>query len=260
MKDAEQHLYEGMYIVSATLSEEARNKALDRIQSGITERGGEMVKVHTLKDAKILESKFLQLAKQFDITLKVLIHRTDEPCGRGIGPVLETREAIRVLQQKENKPLDLEVRALHLAGTLLDLCLKDSPKTQQDFIKKAYGNGTGWATYLLQKGDAFKKMQEIIKAQKGNPDIDSEDLKPGKYSHQVRTPKKGKVKKILSKNATIICKVLGAPAHKGAGIFLHKKIGETFDKNELLYTLYSESNYNLKEAVDSLENFPITES
>ena len=39
-------LYEGMYIISAGLSEEARTKAFEKIQEGITSRGGEIRKVH----------------------------------------------------------------------------------------------------------------------------------------------------------------------------------------------------------------------
>ncbi len=39
-------LYEGMYILSATLSDDARQKALDKITSGIAERGGEIKKIH----------------------------------------------------------------------------------------------------------------------------------------------------------------------------------------------------------------------
>ena len=42
----QKHLYEGMYILSATLSEEARRKALERIETSITDRGGELHKVH----------------------------------------------------------------------------------------------------------------------------------------------------------------------------------------------------------------------
>ncbi len=38
------HLYEGMYILSATLSEEARQKALEKVLNGITSRGGEIKK------------------------------------------------------------------------------------------------------------------------------------------------------------------------------------------------------------------------
>ncbi|KAF3362116.1 30S ribosomal protein S6 [Chlamydiales bacterium STE3] len=47
MKEEKKNLYEGMYILSATLSDEARNRALDRIQAGITKHEGEIVKIHT---------------------------------------------------------------------------------------------------------------------------------------------------------------------------------------------------------------------
>lgn len=40
------NLYEGMFIISATLSDDARHKALEKIQKEITERGGEILKVH----------------------------------------------------------------------------------------------------------------------------------------------------------------------------------------------------------------------
>jgi len=46
MSQHSQNLYEGMYIISATLSDDARQKALDKIQKGITERGGAVLKIH----------------------------------------------------------------------------------------------------------------------------------------------------------------------------------------------------------------------
>lgn len=46
MSTEKKHLYEGMYILSATLSEDARQKALDAITSGIEKRGGEIHKIH----------------------------------------------------------------------------------------------------------------------------------------------------------------------------------------------------------------------
>lgn len=46
MKKDQKNLYEGMYILSATLSDDARSKALDRIQSGITNAGGAVLKIH----------------------------------------------------------------------------------------------------------------------------------------------------------------------------------------------------------------------
>ncbi len=45
MAKARKHLYEGMYILSATLSDDARQKALEKITGGIANRGGEIHKV-----------------------------------------------------------------------------------------------------------------------------------------------------------------------------------------------------------------------
>lgn len=39
-------LYEGMYILSATLSEDSRKKAFDKITEGIVQKGGEIHKIH----------------------------------------------------------------------------------------------------------------------------------------------------------------------------------------------------------------------
>lgn len=46
MPKARTHLYEGMYILSATLSEDARKKALDKITSAISDEGGEVHKIY----------------------------------------------------------------------------------------------------------------------------------------------------------------------------------------------------------------------
>ncbi len=46
MEDHRNHLYEGMYVISAKLSEDARQKALDKVIQGITHHGGEVHKIH----------------------------------------------------------------------------------------------------------------------------------------------------------------------------------------------------------------------
>ncbi|MBI2442594.1 MAG: thymidine phosphorylase [Candidatus Levybacteria bacterium] len=218
---------------------------------------GQTVKVHTLKDAEFIKEKFGVLAKRFRIKIRCLIHKTEQPAGRGLGPILEAREALRVLQQKPNRPADLEIRALNLASNLLELCLEDSPKTLKKEIKQNFGNCYGWATNILQSGEAFLKMKEIIKAQGGNAHIDSAALTPGKHSYNVKAKKSGTVKMINSKNATILARILGAPSDKKAGIYLEKKIGEKVEKDDILFTLYSQKEYLLKEAKDSLQNFPV---
>lgn len=45
-QQAKENLYEGMYVLNATLSDEARTKALEKINNGITQRGGKILKTH----------------------------------------------------------------------------------------------------------------------------------------------------------------------------------------------------------------------
>lgn len=220
---------------------------------------GKTVKVHSLKDAKTLKENFEYLAKKFRIRTKVIIHKTAQPAGRGIGPILATRDALRVLQQKENRPVDLEIRSINLAGNLLDICLKDSSKKLQEYVNKNYGNTFSWATQILKRGFAFRKMQEIIKEQDGNYRIDSEDLVPAKHFYKEISKQNATVKNINNKNLSIITKILGAPKQKAAGIFLDKKMNEAVSTGQTVYTLFSEKLYNLKEARQSLTNFPILE-
>lgn len=218
---------------------------------------GTTVKVHRLEDAKILAEKFEQLASRFGIKIRIFINEVEEPAGNGIGPVLEARDALEVLEQKQNRSSTLENKSLFLAAHLLELCLEDSPKTQQDYVKEMYGTCTAWAKHILQTGLALKKMKEIIKEQMGNEKITSNDLIPGKYSHIQMATDNRRIEKIHNKNATIIAKILGSPLQKKSGIFFDKKIGNPIKIGEALYTLYSENMYNLQEAKQSLKHFPI---
>ncbi len=218
---------------------------------------GKSVKVHNLEDAKVLKRKFEHLAQKFDIKIDVLIHKTEEPAGRGVGPVLETRESLLVLEQDPNRALDLEARSINLAGSLLELCLTSCTKEYRQLIKDKYGNGYNWATTILASELALYKFKQIIDAQGGNGKVTSADLKPGKHKFDYLAPENCEIGLYNVKNLSVITRLLGAPDMKTAGIYLHKKIGEKARKNEPICTFYSDSVYNLKEGKESLKNFPL---
>lgn len=218
---------------------------------------GNSLKATNYKDSQILKEKFEYLAKKFNIKIRVLAHRTDEPVGRGVGPILETRDALEVLEQTKERPFDLEVRSLTLAGSLLELCIKDSPKKLQEFVKNNYGNSIGFAKHILQEGLALKKMKQIISEQGGNPNINSGRLIPGKFTYELKAKKKCLIRYIESKNITLIVKSLGAPLQKGAGIYLNKKIGEKIEEGEIICTFYSENLYNLTQGKRMIKEFPV---
>ncbi len=214
---------------------------------------GKTVKVHSKEDCEILKRKFKFLAKKFGVKLEVFIHKVDEPAASGIGPLLETRDALMVLEQRSNRPMQLEKRALTLSGLLLDLCLegKNPPKPFKD--------GKEWAEHILSSGQAYEKMREIIEAQGGDPFVTSEDLKPAKLHGYIRASKNGKISLVHNKNISLVAKLLGAPDKKNVGMVLKKELGEKVKKGEELAILYSDSEYKIKEAKETLDLFPIYE-
>ena len=83
---------------------------------------GNYMKIQHFKDAEIIQQKFLELAKKFNMKIAVDINHTRQPAGRGVGPVLEVRDVFAILERKTERPLALEQKALRLAAKLLDLC------------------------------------------------------------------------------------------------------------------------------------------
>ena len=209
---------------------------------------GKTMKIRHFSDAEKVAKKFKVLAEKFGIKVITDINHCLEPAGRGVGPALEALDVLKVLEQKKDRPLKLEAKALRLAGKLLDICFADTK------IKK---NGEEEADKLLSDGTALKKFLQIVKLQKGNPHISSETLKMKSYKKEVLSIHRGTVKQINNYNLNITAKILGAPADKFAGIYLLKKIDEKVDKNEPLLVFYSKDSYRLKEAVATLNNFPI---
>jgi len=217
---------------------------------------GKTMKVHRREDAEFVAKKFEYLAKRFDIKLKAYIGKSYQPAGNGVGPVLETRDALRVLEQTDNRPLELEERSIELSGRLLELCAEDADKAKKDEFKK-FKDGKAWAKDILVSKRAHKKMLEIIEAQKGNPSISSVDLKMGKHKICLKAGFNSEIKSINNKNISSIAKILGAPFDRGAGIYLLKRREDKIDKGEEIMELYSQSERLLEEAAESMKLFPI---
>ena len=211
---------------------------------------GKTMKIRHFYDADKIREKFKELAYRFHMKVVFDVNETLEPAGRGVGPALEARDVLYVLEQKKDRPLKLEAKALRLAGKLLDLCFADMPGKRR---------GEDEATRILTQGLALKKFREIIKAQHGNEQISSDTFKLKSHILEIRSTWSGKIREINNYNLNTLAKVLGAPSDKYAGIYLFKKLDEFVEKREPLMRFYSSDKYRLKEAEISFRNFPVYE-
>ena len=211
---------------------------------------GPTMKIQHFKDAEMIAKKFGLLAKKFDVKMIFDINEARQNAGRGIGPVLEARDVFQVLEQLPERPLALEAKALRLAGKLLTLCYSDMKG-------KSNVDGEIVAKEILTSGKALAKMREIIKAQGGHPDVTSSKLIPAKALHEIKAPRKGMISSMNNHEISVICKVLGCPVDKRAGMFLNRKLEEKVDKGDILATIYSSDAYQLKEAIETLKVMPV---
>lgn len=192
---------------------------------------GPTAKVATMKDAKRVANRFKEIWEYLWIKMDVQVTDWSQPIGRWIWACLQSRDALRILQQYKTRSEDLEKKSIFLAAKILVLCWKaKNMKAAENLVKTQL---TNW--------EAWKKMQEIIKAQNWDPNIKSEDIQLGKFSHDVIADKDCEIKNIDMKQLNTMVRWLWAPKQYQAGIYLHKKVWDKVKKWEVIYTMYSNS-------------------
>ena len=186
---------------------------------------GPTAKVRTLAAAKALGGLLVATGAALGLRLDVVEGDGTQPIGRGIGPALEARDVLAVLQRHTDAPSDLGERALVLAGRVIELGGDLAP-----------GTGYGIARQLLESGAAWRKFQAICDAQGGmrEPPL-------ARYAHEVVADSAGLVTSIDNRRLARVAKLSGAPKARAAGLTLHVRLGTRVRLGEPLYTLQAES-------------------
>lgn len=197
---------------------------------------GEGTKVDTSEEARNLARDFIILGEKIGIRVKCAITYGGQPVGRAIGPIIEVKEALSILEGTQN-PKSIIEKSLSLAGMLLELGGVASPNMGKELAKKT-----------LNSGDALKKFREIVAAQGGNSEIKSEDLIPGEYTYDFPSSKCGYIETINNRAIVRITRASGSPKDKGAGIMLRLKKGERAEMGETLLTIYADNQRKLNDA------------
>ncbi|HID45653.1 MAG TPA: thymidine phosphorylase, partial [Chromatiaceae bacterium] len=197
---------------------------------------GPTAKVRSHREALRLRKLFEYVGDRIGLELEGVITDGTQPIGRGIGPVLETRDVMQVLECKPNAPLDLREKALQLAGRMLEF----------DADVRG-GEGYHIARDILDSGRALTKMEAIIRAQGKNPKPPS----LGRLHHAITAEESGKITAIDNLQLASIARLAGAPLDKGAGVDLHKKTGDYVEAGEPLYTVYAAFPANYEFALEA---------
>lgn len=195
---------------------------------------GPTAKVRSAKTAEALSRDLVSVAEIFGLRTKVVLTDGSQPVGRGIGPALEARNVLAVLQCQQDAPQDLRHRSIALAGAVLELA-GTAPE----------GGGEAMAGKTLDDGLAWAKFRRICEAQGG--------MRVPPTSHHRRpllADRSGRVHAIDNRRIARLAKLAGAPDDKAAGVDLHVAVGDRVTSGQPLCTVHADSPGELVYAFD----------
>ena len=196
---------------------------------------GDESKVKTLEAAKTYAKDLMVLGEELGIRVECAITYADQPLGEAVGPVLEARECMQVLEGVPGHA-DVAEKSCICAGMLLEM--------------GGSRDGAAEARQILESGRALEKFREIVLAQGGDPQVSSESMVPGGFTRNVVSDRSGFVRGISNKAIVAIAKAAGAPSDKGAGIIILKKRGMKVVKGDPLIAVYADREDKLIHALE----------
>jgi thymidine phosphorylase len=189
---------------------------------------GPHAKIHGEQEALALAALFEATGRGIGLQVRALATDGSQPIGHGIGPALEMRDVLQVLDNDARAPADLREKALLFAGVILSW----------DPAVGSVEAGRGLAQSLLQSGAARQAFERIVNAQGRN---EAPPAAPSALVHVVRAPRAGKVVAIDGWAIAGIARRAGAPGDPGAGIDLRCKVGDAVEAGDVLYRIHAAS-------------------
>ncbi len=193
-------------------------------------------KIPDMDAAKAFSDGMIDLGTILGIHVECAVTRAEQPIGRAIGPILEAKECIMALENRDPDPYVVD-KACGLAGIILEMSGEKDGKAR--------------ASEIFRSGKARGKFLEIVEAQGGDRNLSSDDLSPGSFWKDVHAKRTGVVQGLDGSNLVAIAKGAGAPADVGAGIYLFHKKGDRVKEGDTLFRIYAESRGKLDRAVES---------
>lgn len=194
---------------------------------------GPQAKTRTMEEAERLKLLFETVGAGVGLSTRVNLADGTRPIGRGIGPVLETRDVFKVLENDEDAAQDLLDKALDYAAKILEWA-----------GGVAEGSGRDVARELVTSGAALEKLHQIA----GQQGAHKSDLAPGQFSWELKAERDGEIAAIDIRTVSAIARASGAPRDKAAGIDLLANVGSKVTAGQPILRVHSSSQRGLQEA------------
>lgn len=199
---------------------------------------GPTSRIKTTSEAVQIRKLVEYIGDMLSLNVDVVITDGSEPIGNGVGAVLEARDVMKVLRNRDDAPQDLKEKSLFLAGRILEF----DPKLRG-------GQGYHVAQEILTSGRALETINRIIYTQ-GK----AEQARLGSLTREITARQSGTVRSINNQRINTIGILAGAGQYAGAGLDLLKKVGDTVESGETLYIIHSTNSNDFALANSAVEN------
>lgn len=192
--------------------------------------------IKNLDDGIKLGQAMVDIGEGMDRDTIAILTDMEQPLGYAVGNALEVKEAIATLQG--NGPEDLTDLCVELASNMLLVGKKAS----------TYEEAKKMVLSKIDSGEAFNKFKEFIVSQGGDVNVieDTQLMADAETVVELTSDEEVYVQAIKSDDVGVSAMMLGAGRENmdsvidmGAGIMIHKKVGDVVKAGEAYATLYT---------------------
>lgn len=194
---------------------------------------GVTAKVRDEHAAKALADLLESVGRAMGAVVRCVQTDGSQPVGNGIGPALEARDVLAVLNNAPEAPADLRDKSLELAAHLLDMARGLGFDAARDEAER-----------ILASGQAAVQFERICRLQ------GAFNTPPAShFKKDILCKLDGRVSAIDNRKLSRLAKLAGAPQLAEAGLDLHVRCGQRVQAGDCLMTLHSGSSGELEYAL-----------
>ena len=200
----------------------------------------------TWAEGRTLARSMVEVGKAHGMRIKALITRMEEPLGWAIGNALEVRESVEILKGLHGDGV-LARMSFRLAAEML--LLGEAATSLEGASRRV--------DQTLRDGSALKALREFVMLNGGDARaIDDFGLLPKAAGvTEIRSERSGCIHAMDGRRLGILAMELGAGRKSrhdhldlGAGIRVHRNVGDTVAAGEVLFSVYAKPGLRIAEA------------